>query len=588
MCATERVFKKTSPNSVLTLYLGTRDVICRRGAVEPLRGVIFLDPKFVPNHKIFGQLTLTFRYGREDEEVMGLKFCNEAIIALKQIWPRTQETEELSQLQQALIDRLGKNAHPFSLEIGQLAPPSVQLIPAKRYNGAPIGTSYDIRIHMGTTLNIPTNSVENQLTLHNVAEQDEERLQRRSMVRLGVRVIHKVPAEAKLYQIPNSTNSTILPRTLRLRLSPKALKLANKFSTTASTAANSVEEHEPQVKPDNLGSMSRIDVGGSFQRFGESRGPEGSVDKPFLWTDGRVSLRAALNKSAYGHGEHISVTIEVRNNSRKIIRKIRIFAVQHVDVCMFSNGKFKNVVADINENHEIRPGELHRKVYSLLPIKGPTKNWIAVEGSPSHSGMTDSIPLVNYSYKIASSAPRGPQLADERNVFAIYVSYYIKVKLALSGMGGEVTLKLPFILGHIDDGSTDNQDRNDVAKKLDKKIEGDVSTEVASGNDDGGNGKSKFTVESTDIGDVNSCQKNCIDGDVETGTNGIKTIAKCRNENGLSIDVIVEDLSDQKIESISGDGLGASPRARMSSPTNCNETERNINVVTAQIHSSAV
>lgn len=144
-------------------------------------------------------------------------------------------------------------------------------IPAKRYNGAPIGTSYDIRIHMGTTLDIPSNSVENQLTLQNTAEQDEERLQRRSMVRLGVRVIHKVPAEAKLYQIPNSSNSTILPRTLRLRLSPKALKLANKFTTTASTAANSVEENEPQVNQDNLGSMSRIDVGGSFQRFGESR-----------------------------------------------------------------------------------------------------------------------------------------------------------------------------------------------------------------------------------------------------------------------------------------------------------------------------
>lgn len=57
------------------------------------------------------------------------------------------------------------------------------------------------------------------------------------------------------------------------------------------------------------------------------KGPEGSVDKPFLWTDGRVSLRAALNKSAYGHGEHISVTIDVRNNSRKIIRKIRVSTV---------------------------------------------------------------------------------------------------------------------------------------------------------------------------------------------------------------------------------------------------------------------
>lgn len=27
------------------------------------------------------------RYGREDEEVMGLKFCNEAIMSLAQIWP---------------------------------------------------------------------------------------------------------------------------------------------------------------------------------------------------------------------------------------------------------------------------------------------------------------------------------------------------------------------------------------------------------------------------------------------------------------------------------------------------------------------
>lgn len=54
------------------------------------------------------------------------------------------------------------------------------------------------------------------------------------------------------------------------------------------------------------------------------QGPEGSVDKPFLWTDGRVSLRAALDKSAYGHGEHISVTVDVRNDSRKIIRKIRV------------------------------------------------------------------------------------------------------------------------------------------------------------------------------------------------------------------------------------------------------------------------
>lgn len=37
---------------------------------------------------------------------------------------------------------------------------------------------------------------------------------------------------------------------------------------------------------------------------------------------------------------------------------------------MFSNGKFKNVVAEINESLLIKPGEHHRKIYSLLPIRG--------------------------------------------------------------------------------------------------------------------------------------------------------------------------------------------------------------------------
>jgi hypothetical protein len=117
--------------------------------------------------------------------------------------------------------------------------------------------------------------------------------------------------------------------------------------------------------------------------------------------------------------------------------------------------------------------------------KGTTKNWIAVEGALfSTSNYDTSLAALNS--KLASSAPRGciyqslqiqqpanqfqqqnsilqhelPRLvrqpstqtpsSDEKNVFAIYVSYYVKVKLSLSAMGGEVSLKLPFILGNID------------------------------------------------------------------------------------------------------------------------------------------
>lgn len=50
------------------------------------------------------------------------------------------------------MKRLGPNAYPFTMEITPLAPPSVQLVPAKEYNGAPIGTSYDVRAYVGKLL----------------------------------------------------------------------------------------------------------------------------------------------------------------------------------------------------------------------------------------------------------------------------------------------------------------------------------------------------------------------------------------------------------------------------------------------------
>lgn len=51
------------------------------------------------------------------------------------------------------------------------------------------------------------------------------------MVRLGVRVIHKITSEARPQPIIEPNQQT-LSKSLRLRLSPKALKLASKFSTS--------------------------------------------------------------------------------------------------------------------------------------------------------------------------------------------------------------------------------------------------------------------------------------------------------------------------------------------------------------------
>lgn len=105
-----RVFKKCASNGSLALYVGTRTVTIEGTHLEPLRGIIVLDKESLQqtvsdNFRIWGQITLTFRYGREDEEVLGLRFCNEAILALKQLWPPLPkdpediDDEELTPLQ---------------------------------------------------------------------------------------------------------------------------------------------------------------------------------------------------------------------------------------------------------------------------------------------------------------------------------------------------------------------------------------------------------------------------------------------------------------------------------------------------------
>nr|CAD7258082.1 unnamed protein product [Timema shepardi] len=192
--------------------------------------------------------------------------------------------------------------------------------------------------------------------------------------------------------------------------------------------------------------------------------PHASVDKPFLLSDGRVELEASLEKAVYSHGEPLLVNVAVHNNSSKTVRRIKpstvscelslstkeamgilyepiaflnvvlfgiretilffvrqVFVVQHVDVCMFSNGKFKNVVALINSREEcpLGPGSSLSKTYTMSPAKGATKNWIALEDSFSKAGAS-----------LASTVNCASNSPEDRNVFAIYVSYYVKVRRA--------------------------------------------------------------------------------------------------------------------------------------------------------------
>ncbi|KAK9874866.1 hypothetical protein WA026_005681 [Henosepilachna vigintioctopunctata] len=454
---------------------------------------------------------------------MGLKFCNEAIMCLAQLYPphpNSEPPEGNTPLQDALLKRLGPNAYPFSMEITHLAPPSVQLVPAKEYNGAPIGTSYDVRAY--------------------VAERADEKFHRRATVRMGIRVVQRAFAPpSPQHYVPGGIQKTNRDRAKEHRkallggrggLEVKFTSRESACSTPTKTTGEDTEavienrhnnerllengqevqngltpEHETRNKREHSPEQPRLNV--TFKHLTNGRqadstdpenpnreeeppddgrkaadtcsyraeetgsqlrdeeyeneemhyrslcgskrpslaaylagvpAPHAAVEKPFLLSDGRVQLTASLNKGIYSHGEEIAVNVHVHNGSNKTIRRIKVFIVQHVDVCMFSNGKFKNVVAIINTKDDcpIQPGSIFEKTFTLLPLKSSTKNWIALEDSYTKSGTS-----------LSSTVTCGDN-PDERNVFAIYVSYYVKVKLMVSVMGGQVSLKLPFTLMH--------------------------------------------------------------------------------------------------------------------------------------------
>lgn len=59
------------------------------------------------------------------------------------------------------------------------------------------------------------------------------------------------------------------------------------------------------------------------------QGPSIEVEKPFLWTEGRIILKATLDKHFYSHDENVNVTVEIKNESKKMIRKMKVSVALH-------------------------------------------------------------------------------------------------------------------------------------------------------------------------------------------------------------------------------------------------------------------
>jgi arrestin-2 len=56
MVASVKVFKKTSPNAKLTVYLGKRDFVDHGDHVDAIEGVVVADNDYLKGRKVFCQV----------------------------------------------------------------------------------------------------------------------------------------------------------------------------------------------------------------------------------------------------------------------------------------------------------------------------------------------------------------------------------------------------------------------------------------------------------------------------------------------------------------------------------------------------
>uniref|UniRef100_A0A667Z9X3 Arrestin beta 2 n=1 Tax=Myripristis murdjan TaxID=586833 RepID=A0A667Z9X3_9TELE len=164
-----RVFKKSSPNCKVTVYLGKRDFVDHLDQVDPVDGVILVDPEYLKDRKVFVTLTCAFRYGREDLDVLGLSFRKDLYISTFQVIP-------------------------------QNLPCSVTLQPGPEDTGKACGVDFEIRAFCAKSI--------------------EEKIHKRNSVRLVIRKVQYAPEKPGPQPMVETTRSFLMSdRSLHLEAS---------------------------------------------------------------------------------------------------------------------------------------------------------------------------------------------------------------------------------------------------------------------------------------------------------------------------------------------------------------------------------
>ncbi|XP_030632498.1 S-arrestin b [Chanos chanos] len=169
------IFKKFSRDKAVGVYMGKRDFVDHCDHVDPVDGVVLVDPELVKGQKVYVMLSCTFRYGRDDMDVMGMAFRRDIFLTTRQVYPPLEDKERSThtKLQEKLLRKLGDNAYPFFFEFPDNLPCSVALQPAPTDVGKQCAVEFEVKAFC--------------------AENQDEKIQKKRSVRLAIRKVQYAP-----------------------------------------------------------------------------------------------------------------------------------------------------------------------------------------------------------------------------------------------------------------------------------------------------------------------------------------------------------------------------------------------------------
>ncbi|XP_066977900.1 arrestin homolog [Macrobrachium rosenbergii] len=376
-----KVFKKTAPNGKVTAYLNQRDFIDRINHTSPVNGVVVVDNDYLRGRRVFARVAVTYRYGREEDEVMGLHFSKEMVLVNTPVEMNNSDGE-VTEVQERLLKKLGANAHAFSVSLPENAPCSVNLDNGDEASSQPLGVIYDLKLY--------------------VADNKEERPHKRNSVSFAVRKVQFASMEPSSRQPSTlvSKSFTLSPGKLNLEVSldrdlylhgqpiTAKLNINNASKKTVKNVKCQVVQHVEVTMTNNM--FSRV-VASLESREGCPITPGAHFTKNFS-----ITPLASSNKRRYG----IALDGQMKDTDANLASSTLVAAGKNVNDAL-------GIVVSYSLRVKLNCGAIGGELTADLPFK-------LMHPDPSASkAVLRKLQSTDIEFEEFSRIRRGQSVADE-------------------------------------------------------------------------------------------------------------------------------------------------------------------------------